>query len=149
MGTKRDFIREELLVDKFMEDETNICHLEETEDSGRSVLEFELNSDTNISIKNVDKKHTDMYFFQNSKAKSMFKRVDHIIFEHRPGDKWRVQKEHVQLIPLYDQKDQPITRKVWMMFSEKCYRSQNIMDFISLVEEYYHVNRIENHRETE
>lgn len=90
MGTKRDFIREELLVDKFMEDETNICHLEETEDSGRSVLEFELNSDTNISIKNVDKKHTDMYFFQNSKAKSMFKRVDHIIFEHRPGDKWRV-----------------------------------------------------------
>ena len=34
-----------------MEDETNICHLEETEDSGRSVLEFELNSDTNISIK--------------------------------------------------------------------------------------------------
>ena len=37
------------------------------------------------------------------------------------GDKWRVQKEHVQLIPLYDQKDQPITRKVWMMFSEKCY----------------------------
>lgn len=39
MGTKRDFIREELLVDKFMEDETNICNLEETEDSGRSVLE--------------------------------------------------------------------------------------------------------------
>lgn len=65
------------------------------------------------------------------------------------GDKWRVKSEHVQLIPLYDQNDQPITRRVWMMFSEKCYRSQDIMDFISLVEEYYHVNKIEDRRETE
>lgn len=59
------------------------------------------------------------------------------------GDKWRIQPEHVRLIPLYDQKDEPITRNVWMMFSEKCYRSQNITDFISMVEEYYHVNKIE------
>lgn len=57
--------------------------------------------------------------------------------------------EHVQLIPLYDKNDQSITRRVWMMFSEKCYRSQDIMDFISLVEEYYHVNKIEDRRETE
>lgn len=56
------------------------------------------------------------------------------------GEKWRVHPEHVQLIPLYDQNDSPITRKVWMMYSEKCYRSRDIMDFISLIEEYYHVN---------
>ena len=55
----------------------------------------------------------------------------------------------MQLIPLYDQNDQPITRRVWMMYSEKCYKSQDIMDFISLVEEYYHVNKIEDRRETE
>lgn len=73
-----------------MEDETNICCLEEAEDSGRSILTFVLKSDSNISIKNVDKKHTDMYFFQTGSAKSMFKRVDHIIFEYRPDEKWRV-----------------------------------------------------------
>lgn len=90
MSTKRDYIRKELLVEGFMEDETNTCYLEESDDGGDSKLEFVLNSDSNISIKNVDKKHTDMLFFQSSSTKAMFKRVDHIIFERRECDKWRV-----------------------------------------------------------
>lgn len=56
------------------------------------------------------------------------------------GDKWRICSDHVQLIPIYDQSGEPITRRVWMMASEKCFRSQDIMDFVTLVEEHYGVN---------
>ena len=56
------------------------------------------------------------------------------------GDKWKVNQDEVQMIPIYDHNGEPIKRKVWMMLSERCFRSQDIMDFVSLVEEYYHVN---------
>lgn len=32
MSAKRDYIRKELMVEGFMEDETNTCHLEENDD---------------------------------------------------------------------------------------------------------------------
>lgn len=57
------------------------------------------------------------------------------------GDNWKYNKDHLQLIPVYGQDGEVITRKVWMMISEKALRSQKIMDFVSLVEEYYHVNQ--------
>lgn len=90
MIIKRNFIINELLVKDFVEWETNKICLEETEDTGRSVLVLRLESDKNLSIKNVDKKNTQMLFFQQCKEKSMFKRVDHIIFEHSKDEKWKL-----------------------------------------------------------
>lgn len=87
---KRQFIINELMVKDFIECEQNIIYLEETEDSGKSILEFRLESGDNLSIKNVDFKNTQMCFFQKNKMKSMFKRVDHIIFEHLTDNDWKL-----------------------------------------------------------
>ena len=87
---KREFIINELMVKDFIECEQNIICLEETEDSGKSILEFRLESGDNLSIKNVDFKNTQMCFFQKNKIKSMFKRVDHIIFEHLADNDWKL-----------------------------------------------------------
>lgn len=87
MSAKREFIIKELMVKGFIEKERSVIELDETDDSGKSKLEFRLNSDENLCIKNVDKKNTLMYFFQDKK--SMFKRVDHIIFEH-DRNKWNL-----------------------------------------------------------
>lgn len=56
------------------------------------------------------------------------------------GNLWRVSPDKVELLPVYSQNVEPISRRVWMMISEKCFRSQAIMDFVTLVEEFYHVN---------
>ena len=56
------------------------------------------------------------------------------------GADWRVDNEKVQLIPVYDGRGDNVTRKVWMMISDRCFQSQNIMDFVSFVEKYYQVN---------
>ena len=90
MNKKTEFIINELLVDNFIEKETNEILLEETEDTGKSSLKIQLKSIDNLSIKNVDKKNTQMNFFQDSKNKSMNKRVDHIIFEQISCDKWKL-----------------------------------------------------------
>lgn len=56
------------------------------------------------------------------------------------GDSWKVNRDIVQMIPLYDQKGEIVSRKVWMMISERCYQSEDISDFITFVEKYYGVN---------
>ncbi|MGN0295563.1 MAG: LysR family transcriptional regulator [Lachnospiraceae bacterium] len=53
------------------------------------------------------------------------------------GNDWKINEEKLQKIPVYDRDDTPVRRSVWMMLSERCYQSQDIMDFVSLVEEYY------------
>lgn len=53
-------------------------------------LDFQVISNNNLIIRNVDKKHREIYFFQNSKIKSMFKRVDHIIFENLSDNNWKI-----------------------------------------------------------
>lgn len=63
MSAKREFIIKELMVKGFIEKEKSVIELDETDDSGKSKLEFRLNSDENLCIKNVDKKNTLMYFF--------------------------------------------------------------------------------------
>ena len=89
-STKREFIINNLMVENFIEYEANMIYLEETEDTGRSQLEFKAISDENLVIKNVDKKKTELLFFREQKAFSMFKRVDHIIFENLSGNDWKV-----------------------------------------------------------
>ena len=88
--TKRKFVISDLMVENFAEWENNMICLEEKEDSGRSILEFRVESTENLSIKNLDDKNTQLKFFQKNKAKSMFKRVDHIVFEHLADDKWKL-----------------------------------------------------------
>lgn len=43
-----------------------------------------------MCIANVDKKKTDILFFRTRKTQSLYKRVDHIIFEHLSDDKWKL-----------------------------------------------------------
>lgn len=90
MNQKRKYIIENLFVDNFVESESRAIYLEEKEDSGRSLLEIQLNTDGNLSIKNVDMKNTHMHYFKNDKILSMNKRVDHFIFEYVSENDWKL-----------------------------------------------------------
>ena len=92
MVSKREYVIKELMVEDFIERETDTICLEETEDSGRSILQIHMKSSENLSIQNIDKKNTQLHFFQTGKSKSLFKRVDHIIFEHLENDRWTYEK---------------------------------------------------------
>lgn len=87
---KREFIINDLMIPGFIVDENSELFLEETEDTGRSILKVKLASEDNLCIANVDKKKTDFQFFQTIKMKSMYKRVDHMIFERQCEDKWKL-----------------------------------------------------------
>ena len=89
-NTKREFIINELMVEHFIEKEGHIIYLEETEDSGKSILKFKVVSHESLCIKNVDFKNTLLHFFQKDKKQSMFKRVDHIIFERLSDNDWKL-----------------------------------------------------------
>lgn len=56
------------------------------------------------------------------------------------GTDWKINDEKLKRIPLYDADNVPISRNVWMMLSENCYKSEDIMDFVTFVEKYYQVN---------
>lgn len=56
------------------------------------------------------------------------------------GSDWRVDQERSQRIPVYNSNGEPVRRKVWMMLSDRCFHSQQIMDFITMVEKRYQVN---------
>lgn len=85
---KRDFIIDELMEPRIIEKKQQEMILEEKEETGRSILKVSLKSGDNLCIANVDKKKTDMLFFQQGGLKSLQKRVDHIIFERQADDKW-------------------------------------------------------------
>lgn len=87
---KRGFIINDLMVPGFIEHENGEMFLEEREDTGRSILKVKLAPEDNLCIANVDKKKTDIQFFQTVKTKSMCKRVDHMIFERQCEDKWKL-----------------------------------------------------------
>lgn len=55
------------------------------------------------------------------------------------GKDWKMNAEIVQMIPIYDQNNEPVSRKVWMALSNAVFQSQDKMDFVSLVEEYYKI----------
>lgn len=87
---KREFIINNLMSPGFMVHEAQDIILVETEETGKSELKVHLSSKDNLSIANVDKKKTEMQFFQKEASKSMFKRVDHIIFSHQYADQWKL-----------------------------------------------------------
>ena len=77
---KRTFVISELMQNNFIEETEQKVLLEETEESGKS-----------LCIKNVDKKHTDMYFFKADQKYSMMKRVELNFGEKIPFDHEKVQ----------------------------------------------------------
>ena len=73
MMAKRDYVIDELMVDGFIDRTGKRILLKETDDTGQTDLLFELDSEQSLTIKNVDKKNTNLMFFQTTKTKSMFK----------------------------------------------------------------------------
>ena len=90
LGNKREFIIGELMVQGFIEHENQEMILVEKEETGKSELRVHLQSKDNLCIANADEKKTELLFFQPDKVKSMYKRVDHIIFEHQCDPKWKL-----------------------------------------------------------
>ena len=89
-NTKREFIIKDLMVQDFIVQEGREVLLAETDETGKSELCVQLASDDNLCIANLDKKKTDVLFFQAGKEKSLFKRADHMIFEKRQGNQWKL-----------------------------------------------------------
>lgn len=87
---KRKFIIDNLMLPGFVEYGNHEMLLAEYEETGRSELRVCLLSENNLYIANADKKKTDILFFQSDRAKSMYKRVDHIIFEYQENGKWKL-----------------------------------------------------------
>lgn len=91
MGTDtREFIINELIESGFIEHKAKEIILEELEDTGKSELKVWLVSEDNLCIANTDRKKTDLQFFQKEAAKSLYKRVDHMIFEHQGQELWKL-----------------------------------------------------------
>ena len=89
---KRTFVISELKQNNFIEETEQKVLLEETEESGKSLLKVQLpNAQKIFCIKNVDKKHTDMYFFKADQKYSMMKRVELNFGEKIPFDHEKVQ----------------------------------------------------------
>lgn len=59
------------------------------------------------------------------------------------GEKWKINEERLRRIPAYGSGGQQVGRNVWLMAADRCFRSQDMMDFISLVEELYQANQPE------
>lgn len=87
---KRRYILNDLMKSDFITDADCKILLKEYEESGESELEILLLSDENLLIANVDKKKTELSLFQEEKSKSMYKRVDHMIFECQKDNSWKL-----------------------------------------------------------
>lgn len=56
------------------------------------------------------------------------------------GHKWRFDQEAAQMIPLYDTHGAPVSRRVWLMLSDRCFQNPDIADFVELVEKFFRVD---------
>ena len=90
LKNKREFIINDLMVSGFIKHENQEIFLVENEETGKSELRVHLQSKDNLCIANADEKKTELHFFQPERVKSMYKRVDHIIFEHQRNNKWKL-----------------------------------------------------------
>ena len=65
MKKRIQFIIDELLKENFItvKEDDNVIILEENEEGGESRLKFKTKSSNTMTIENIDKKHTEMYFF--------------------------------------------------------------------------------------
>lgn len=58
------------------------------------------------------------------------------------GSKWKIDENKLQRLPVYDAQGEIVSRKVWFMVADKCFKSPSITEFVNFVEEYFQVNRI-------
>ena len=56
------------------------------------------------------------------------------------GTDWNCNPQKVQLMPILDAGGEPISRSVWMMFSDRCFTSPAITDFVTFAENFYQIN---------
>ena len=56
------------------------------------------------------------------------------------GADWHVNIDAVQKIPIFDRQERPITRSVWLMWTEQCYREAAMIEWLHFVEGYYGVD---------
>lgn len=86
-----EYIVNKLFKENFMvKIQDKVC-LEETESTGKTILDVRINSEDNYCIKKADDKSmTEIAFFRPEKQFSMKKRVDHIIFEKKDDDNWNI-----------------------------------------------------------
>ncbi len=87
---KREYIINDLFVKDFITEEKQEMLLVESEETGKSELNVRLKSTGNLCIANVDQKKTDFLFFRNGKEMSLYKRVDHMIFECMEQNQWKL-----------------------------------------------------------
>lgn len=66
MKKRIQFIIDELLKENFItvKEDDNVIILEENEEGGESRLKFKTKSSNTMTIENIDKKHTEMYFLK-------------------------------------------------------------------------------------
>lgn len=56
------------------------------------------------------------------------------------GDTWKFDRSKAEVILICGEDGKRISRNVWMMLTDHCFKSQSIMDFVTYVEKYYQVN---------
>lgn len=86
----RNYIIKELMKEGFIVPKSRDIRLLELEDTGKSELTMHLMSEYNLCIENADKQKTEMHFFQTDAKKSLYKRVDHMIFSRQSEDEWKL-----------------------------------------------------------
>ncbi len=53
------------------------------------------------------------------------------------GADWRINDEQVQRIPIYDKEGKPVLRAVWLMWSERCDRNPEMLEFVHFLEKHF------------
>lgn len=53
--------------------------------------------------------------------------------------------DSIELLPAYDRYGNPVSRNVWLMWSEKSYRSKEITEFILFIQEHFRKKENVNH----
>ena len=56
------------------------------------------------------------------------------------GTDWNCNRDKVQMMPVPDVNGDSISRRVWMMFSDRCFTSPAITDFVTFAENFYQIN---------
>ena len=85
----REYVMNNFFVEHFFERrDKDAFFLAETDEGGQMWLHFKVRGMDSFAILNVDKKNTQLSFFNPEKILSLNKRVDHIVLEERDDNQW-------------------------------------------------------------
>ncbi len=57
------------------------------------------------------------------------------------GSDWNLEDENIQRVPIFTASGEPVTRNVWLMMEDQCFRKEDLMEFVKFIEDYYEINR--------